>query len=68
MRRPFIGISGCSIPMQWPPSSRMRERVTVLGLCVSLSVCLLPLFLGDSKLIRRTEGIKRFGATLRRVL
>ena len=43
---------------------RACARVTVLG----LSVCLLPLFLGDGKLIRRTECTKRFGATLRRVL
>ena len=44
---------------------RVGARVTVLGLSVCLSVCLLPVFLGDGKLIRRTEGTKRFGATLR---
>ena len=49
----------------------MREGYGTWFVCLSvclfvcLFVCLLPLFLGDGKLVRRTEGTKRFGATLR---
>ena len=66
------GYNICPYHNVWPETVYYVYGLLTLGAHARglrcLSVCLLPLFLGDGKLIRRTEGTKRFGATLRRVL
>ena len=61
LARPHPNISAEGLHFS-APSARMRRRVTVLGLCVCVSVCPAPRVLPLRATERPTEGIYGFGA------